>query len=279
MKHSHDHLDIIKADGSSEQFSTRKLMRSLRKAGATTDQAQQIFENLQATISEGMSSKQLERYAFKQLKQLRHGLAARYQLKRAIMELGPSGYPFESLITELFRFKGYQVQTGKVLQGRCVEHEVDVIAQTEDQLILVECKYRNIPGFKCDVKVPLYIHSRFEDLRLKQLKSGQRFEGWIATNARFSGDAMKYGECVGLKLLSWDYPQHNSLRHWIDNSHLYPLTILTQLTKTQKQTLLAEGLILCQDLVDKPKMLKHIGLDAHLRINILEECELLSKGL
>ena len=41
--------------------------------------------------------------AFNLLKANSKFVAAKYQLKRAIMELGPSGYPFESFISEVLK--------------------------------------------------------------------------------------------------------------------------------------------------------------------------------
>ncbi|PKL77417.1 MAG: hypothetical protein CVV27_05545, partial [Candidatus Melainabacteria bacterium HGW-Melainabacteria-1] len=246
-------MDITKSSGQAEAFSKRKLMRSLHRAGASEELAQEVWRALEPHLHSGISSHQLQRQAFRHLKQLRRSVAARYQLKKAIMELGPSGYPFERLMGELFKQRGYEVEVGRVLEGHCVTHEVDVVAQRDGQLTLVECKYRNTPGFKCDVKVPLYIHSRFEDIRSMRQLDKSAFHGWIATNARFTGDAIKYADCVGLKLIGWDFPEHDSLRHWLDMAHIYPLTVLTSLSRIQKQALLAQNLILCQELLARPQ--------------------------
>lgn len=62
-------------------------------------------------------------------------LAIRYDLKRALMELGPSGYPFEKLISDLLRKFGYRTKTNLTLQGKCVSHEIDVIAEKDGKKI------------------------------------------------------------------------------------------------------------------------------------------------
>ena len=80
------------------------------------------------------------------------------------MELGPSGFPFEKFISKLFEVQKYSVQTGQFVKGKCVTHEIDVIARKENEIVLAECKYRNTQGITVDVKTPLYIHSRFEDV-------------------------------------------------------------------------------------------------------------------
>lgn len=279
-------MHITKSSGHAETFSQAKLMRSLRHAGASEELAEEVWHTLEPKLRASMSSRQIQQQAFKLLKQLRRHVAARYHLKQAIMELGPSGYPFERLMGALFAERGFETQVGQLLEGRCVTHEIDVVGRREadaeggPELILVECKYRNQAGFKCDVKVPLYIHSRFEDVR-ETLKLGPRqLQGWIATNARFTGDAIKYAECAGLQLISWDYPDHDSLRHWLDITRLYPLTVLTRLNRIQKQALLAQNLILCRDLLTHPQALHRLpgGLDAAQTEQILEECRSIAAG-
>jgi hypothetical protein len=168
------------------------------------------------------------------------------------MELGPSGFPFEKFVGELFKHLGYSVQVGKRVQGKCVTHEIDIIAEKEDELILMECKYRNQPGITVDVKTPLYIKSRFEDVLANGLlkNTEKKFVGWITTNAK----------CIGLNLLSWDYPYNKSLKDLIDNAGLYPLTCLISLTKQEKQWLLEKGYVLVRDIYNNVKLLKNVGI-------------------
>ena len=92
-----------------------------------------------------------------------------YKIKQALFELGPSGYPFEMFIGELLKYQGYDVQVGKIVKGLYVKHEVDVIAIKDNRTFMVECKFHSSGSKKSDVKVPLYIDSRFRDIE-KQLK-------------------------------------------------------------------------------------------------------------
>lgn len=270
-----NNVHITKASGEGEVFSRSKLMRSLRRSGASHSIAEAVWELLEPDLKSGMSSTKLQQKAFRHLKRLRRSVAARYQLKKAIMELGPSGYPFERLMGALFRYRGYQAEVDKVVSGRCVQHEVDVYGEKDNKLLLVECKYRNIRGYKCDVKVPLYIHSRFEDIRHKRDLEKDAVETWIATNARFSGDAIQYAECVGMNLISWDYPEGDSLSDWLDESKLYPLTVLTSLTKAQKNYLLSNNLIICQDILEHQDLLRHLPghITRNLNNRILDEVQ------
>jgi hypothetical protein len=273
----HSRFKITKASGESEDFSQVKLRHSLLKSGASADIAEAILAELEVDLYSGMTSRVLYKKAFALLRKRYKAQAARYQLKRAIMELGPSGYAFENYMGELFHAQGYDVQVGVIMQGCCVQHEVDVVAENEDTLIVVECKYRNAPGFKCDVKIPLYVHSRFQDIekewRKDPAQKSKNFQGWVATNSRFSGDAVQYSECVGMNLLAWDYPQKRSLRKWIDESGLYPLTALTTLSRAEKQRLLEKDFVLAGDLVEKPACLEILGLSERRKLQIQNEAK------
>jgi hypothetical protein len=73
----------------------------------------------------------------------------------------------------------FQTQTGIILEGKCVTHEIDVKAKKDQLLYLMECKYKNQGGVSVDVKVPLYINSRFEDVldNRSQLGHFSKFQG------------------------------------------------------------------------------------------------------
>ncbi len=272
-------MKIVKASGDKEAFSEEKLLRSLAQAGASASLANEVLRMLAPDIHNGMPSHKLQRRAFKYLKRLQRPVAARYDLKRGMAELGPSGYPFERLMGEVFAAWGYHVQVGQTLKGHCVQHEVDVVGNKGKQLLLVECKYRNSPGYKCNVQVPLYIRSRFEDIREHKQLPVEQMVGYIATNARFSGDAITYAECKGLRLLGWDYPRKGGLKDVLDQLKLYPLTVLTELSKVQKQALLKKELILCGDILDAPHVLRALpGRNTRAwQERVLRECEQLEQ--
>ena len=55
--------------------------------------------------------------AFNLLKGKSKHVAAKYHLKGAIMELGPSGYPFEKFVAAILSHQGYKVQIGQIVKG------------------------------------------------------------------------------------------------------------------------------------------------------------------
>lgn len=267
-------LRIIKRNGDRVFFDRDKLIESLLKTRATDVVVEEITSEIEKKLFEGITSKEIYKTAFKKLKKYSRPTAARYKLKRGIMELGPTGYPFESFVGELLKHQGFKVQVGIQVQGNCVQHEVDVVAEKNNLHFMIECKYHSSFNTKCSVKIPLYIQSRFLDIEKQWIKkSGHKHkfhQGWIVNNTRFSADAIKYGECVGLKLIGWDYPQKGNLKQSISNSGLYPITCLNTLKKNEKQALLNKNIVLCIQLCENPSVLNQIGIK-QIRINTILE--------
>ena len=95
----------------------------------------------------------------------------------------------------------------------------------------------------------------------------------MVTNTRFTNEAIQYGKCAGLKLVSWDYPHQGSLREWIDNSGLHPITALQTVTKKEKQQLLENEVVLCRELVGNEKLLRSIGIRERMIPKIINEAK------
>lgn len=274
---SNEGIQITKKSGEKAPFDEEKLKRSLERAGAGEDAIQEIVKDVTSKLTDGMSTHKVYQMAYAILRKQSHQVAGKYRLKKAIFELGPTGFPFEKFVGELLKNQGYRVEVGKIIQGHCVQHEVDVVAEKDDKKIMVECKFHQDASRKSDVKVSLYIHSRFLDVEKawnKDTAINQRFhQGWIVTNTRFSEDAMQYGKCCGLKLISWDYPAGGSLRERIDLSGLHPLTALQTLKKSEKQALLQLGIVLIRDITSDH--LQQIGMKANMIRRTLKEAEAL----
>ncbi|PRX56187.1 ATP cone domain-containing protein [Flagellimonas meridianipacifica] len=277
-----DKITIIKASGEKAPFQMEKVRRSLERAGANEIIIDEIVKNIEDIVFDGMTTKKIYQMAFMMLKRKSRVSASKYKLKKALMELGPSGYPFEKFVGRLLEHEGFQTQVGSIIQGSCVTHEVDVIAQKDKKHYMIECKYHSDQGRFCNVKIPLYIHSRFLDVEKqweKQQGHKTKFHiGGVYTNTRFTTDAIQYGTCVGLMLTSWDYPEGNGLKERIDKSGLHPLTSLTTLTKAEKSKLLDKGIVLCKELHETPTLLNEIGIDKTRHKKILEDSEALCKN-
>jgi hypothetical protein len=268
-------MKIIKHSGDIVDYNPDKLKSSLLKSGAGQLVVKDILRQLEQEIFEGMSTKQIYKLAFGLLKKASNSHAARYNLRQAIQLLGPAGFFFEKFVARLFQSEKYEAQTNLTLQGKCVSHEIDVLVQKNNIIAMVECKFHAHREAVSDVKVPMYILSRFNDLKEKSFqlfgKKQPISKCWIVTNNRFSSDAVTFGSCSGLNMLSWDFPLDHNLRTKIDNNHLYPVTCLTTLSLTEKDKLLILDVILVKEIINHSDCLEKIGLSPNRIKNVLKE--------
>ena len=275
-------IQIIKASGEKAKFSLNKLRRSLKRTGANNAIIDQIINVVRDELYQGISTKEIYNRAFALLKKNQPFYASKYKLKKAIYELGPTGFPFEHFVSAILKNEGYETTTDRVLQGICVTHEIDVVAHKNDETTIIECKFHGEQGLKCNVKVPLYINSRYQDVKAhwnSNKKNGTILtQGWVVTNTRFTEDALRFGKCVNLYLLSWDYPKDNGLKDRIDRLGLYPITVSNLLTNHEKQFLLSRDIVLCKDLIDDSFYLDHLGVSEVRKEKILAEIKKLCRN-
>ena len=267
-------FEIVKSSGDKVKFSLDKLRASLKKTGADNKTINQILNVVRDELYQGISTKEIYKRAFALLKKKKPVFASKYKLKKAIYELGPTGFPFERFVSAILKYSGFEVEVGKIVNGNCVFHEIDVLAKKNDEFFLVECKFHNEEGRNCNVKIPLYIHSRYMDVKQKWNSNPLKkplTNAWVVTNTRFTADAIQYGNCVGLHLLSWDYPLENALKDKIDRIGLYPITVSTMLTANEKQFLLDKNIVLCRQLLDESFMLDHLGVSEARKEKIMKE--------
>jgi hypothetical protein len=207
------------------------------------------------------------------LREARRGTAARYSLKRALLDFGPSGFPFEIYLSELFRAEGAQTQVDQIVQGACVEHEVDVVVHKDGVTTFVEAKFHNAAGFKTDLKTVLYVKARLDDIGAARKNKGihEPMRGLIVTNTKFTSMAAQYAACAGVELLGWEEPQGNTLQDRIDAVGMYPVTALTTLTRRDKMALLSQKVVLCNTVSLDTRTLGSAGITGQKANHVLEE--------
>ncbi len=220
---------VIKSNGGREVFHPNKIVRSLAQVGVDEPVAQTIAQEVQGLGKKSITSEEIFRTAIGYLMQYNPTWAGKYNLRKAIMQLGPTGYPFEQYIAEVLHAYGYETQTNQFLRGTCVRHEIDVVARTPGHHYIIECKYHNTPGARSDLKVALYLWARFLDVKdkLERDPSHPREEHgvWLVTNTRCTSEAIDYAQCMGMRVTSWGYPKDKSLEQMIHEKGLYPINL------------------------------------------------------
>jgi hypothetical protein len=270
-------IEVRKSDGQREPYSSEKLRISLRRAGASDAMARDVIADLEPELRDGISTGKLYRMARSALKKRSRRTAITYSLKRALLDLGPSGFPFEQFCGRLFEAMGYTVAYNRFLQGRCVQHEIDIIAERDGRRLFAECKFHNRATYRNDVKLPLYLRAR--SLDLAATGEGRHDAFWVLSNTTYSEDALAYGECEGL-ILAGHNTDHYPLTRGLINQHgLHPITCLGSLKVAQKRRLIEAGAVLCRDLVDQPGLLDPLRLEERQRERVRRECnEILDRG-
>jgi len=295
---------IKKADGEEEPFDPAKLEKSLELAGASSTARARIAARIMREIENaviggvertkrksdvfGFSSRgagnlapeeakftteEIYRRAFDILrKEEAPPVAARYSVKRAVFELGPSGFPFEQFLAEVLRAHGWKTRTGVALTGRCAPHEVDVVAEKGGKRVGIEAKFHNDAGGKTDIKDALYVHARYEDLKNTPEASSRVDEGWLITNTRFTRNAIRYAQCSNLTLIGWDYPHGRNLYSLIEEARVHPLTCLTTLSGSEKNRFLDKRIVLCKSISTR-HILEEYGVKPARIPQVLDEAK------
>lgn len=266
----------MKADGTREPFNPAKLENSLKRSNAVPAIVADVMKHTIEELREDMTTAQIYKHAFFVLHKLSKPAARRYSLRRAVMELGPSGFPFEKYIAEIFKDKGFETLTDQQVKGACATHEVDVVAWNDSKLVMVEAKFHNELGMKSDLKVALYVKARFDDLSEETYFYGKRRkvdEAWLVTNTKFTSAAVEYGMCKGLTMIGWNFPDKGNLQDMIEDGDLHPITCLTSISKKEIMNLVSLGVVLCKQLKGKTDLAKKAGLTPLDIQDVMEEIE------
>lgn len=268
---------IKKSSGVLELFNKAKLIDSLEKAGASMFVAEDVANKIEEKLKEGMPTSMIYSQSFKLLRKKESRPAIRYSLRRSIADLGPTGFPFEDFIGEIFREKGFKIINDLMVQGKCIEHEIDIVAHNEDHLIMTEIKFHNQLMLKSDVKVALYIKARFDDLEGVDFvidgKKRKMTQGLLLTNTKFTEHAIKFGSCAGVNMIGWNYPAKGNLHDLIEETGLHPLTCLTTLSGREKKALLEKEIVTCKALKLKKEVLTEMQLNEGRIKRVLKEIE------
>ncbi len=269
-------MEITKASGKKEKFSEKKIHNSLERVGLKERDIVEVIENIKRRIHPGISSKKILEMVLDLVKDKDPVIAAKYNLKSAIMNLGPSGYPFEKYFAGVLEEYGYKTRVGEVIKGYCADQEVDIIAVKNNKHLMVECKYHNTSGARSDLKVALYTYARFLDVKEVWEKKKDRVERFhqavLATNTKYTSSAIKFAKCRGIKMIGWRYPARQNLENLIENKNLYPITILLSLNRHSRNKLLKNGIVFARDLIniDIEKMSGETGISSS-ELNILNK--------
>lgn len=282
---------ITKTDGTRQLFEEEKLVNSLSRVGASPEAIEDVVDEVESEMRDGMPTDEIYAKAFELLKRHSVQTAVKYSIRRALMELGPDGFPFEKFVARIFKTWGYDVATDQILLGKCVDHEIDVVAWKpgdDSGVGMVEAKFHNQFGLKSDLKVVLYVKARFDDLSETEFDFGGKkrklSERWLITNTKFTDKAVIYGGCQNLKLVGWNYPDKpgpnspGNLHQIIESNGLHPITCLTSINRDQKKELIKAGVLVCSDIVSNTKVMENAGIKPDAINKVVLEADFIIKN-
>lgn len=268
-------VSVIKATGEREAFNEDKLRQSIFRAGVPLQLHDEVLIHIKERLRDNIPTREIYNHIVEFLgKSAFPHTRTRFSLKKAIMDLGPTGFPFEKFIASILNHQGYQVETNAVLRGLCISHEVDIQANKEGQKIMIECKFHNKIGNRTDVKVALYVFARYQDLTTGWMSKSNatRFnQVWLVTNTKATVDAIAYATCMGMKIISWGYPEKGNLQELIEKDKLLPVTCLSSISANHKKILLDNNIILIKDLLSKEMFIDILNLSKDEKLGLLSE--------
>jgi len=271
-------VQIMKADGHLDEFKKSKIEKTVIKAGGSKELAKQVANNVAKKIYKGTPTKDILRLTLRELKKY-PVIASKYDLKRAIMSLGPQGFTFEEYFSQLLQNHGYETKVGLIMRGKATTHEVDILAENKKRF-MIEAKYHNRTGKHTDSKVAMYTYARFLDLHNNPKNKINR--GWLVTNTKCTHHAVEYADGVGLRITSWQYASNGekNLQELIKIGKLYPITILHSVRGHIKEQLAKAKIVLAKDIVtyNLKELRRKTGLNEKSLRKVLKEAQEICEG-
>jgi len=243
---------ILKAGGQKEKFNKHKVYKTCLRSGVPKNIADKIASETEQQIYDGITSRKILHIVLKKLENYEKHHSLLYDLKDAIAKLDPAEHEFEKYIRHILNEHGYNTNWNVIVQGECIEHQIDIVAEKNGKRYLVECKHHINPHRFSGLGTSITAWAVLDDIQ-KGFKKGKckKFDNmWLIINTKFSEHAIRYSTAKGLILTSWNYPKDNDLRYLIQRKGMYPITLLGLKEKTVKKFSKA-GILLVKEIANK----------------------------
>jgi hypothetical protein len=264
-------VNVTKADGTSQPFEKGKIVRTCIRMHATPEIAEEIASRVEKNLYEGIPTKKIFQMVFAYLKRYRPELKGTKDLRTATSLLRPKP-DFEQFVAHLMQAEGYNVKTNRILQGACVDHEIDVIAEKSKEIIYIEVKHHAQPHIYTGLDVFLETNSAFEDLKsgFSMGRHGTNFnKSMVVINTKISDHAKRYSTCQGIGAVAWKTPAEKSLEDMIEDHKMFPITILKGLDVFAFAKLADRGIVTLKQLVKADEISLH--KETKIPLSVLEE--------
>ena len=83
-----------------------KVQQAIRRAGLSAKAARDVLGKLEPQLYDGIKTKKIYAILFSLIEERKPEVSHKYNLKRALMSIGPAGYEFEDFIGRLLSIEG-----------------------------------------------------------------------------------------------------------------------------------------------------------------------------
>ncbi len=240
-------------DGSKQPFDRNKLVRTGLRMRLSEQEAEELAAKIESKAYNGIPTKKILQIFFTYVKAYRPHFKYLINLRDAITQLRPKP-DFEQFVSQIIFDQGYDVVTNKIVPGKCVEHEVDVIATKPTETLYVEVKHHALAHTFTGVDVFLEANSTFEDLKDGFFEGRHSYnftKPMVVCNTKISDHAKRYADCRGIAHLGWRDPENRGLEFLIEEQKSYPITSLRILDANSQQKLGDLGIVTLKQLIQQ----------------------------
>ncbi|UCE44380.1 MAG: restriction endonuclease [Candidatus Bathyarchaeota archaeon] len=252
-------LFVTKADGTKQPYDRKKILRTCLRMGVTREIAEKVAGRVETNMYEGIETKKLLQMIFRYLSKYKPSVKYRICLRKGLSLMKPKP-DFERFIQILLSEHDYTVASNQIVRGKCVEHEIDAVAEKDGETYIVEVKHHYNYHTPTGLDESRIARAVFEDitegfkLGLNNLKVDSAM---IVCNTKFSQHAKRYADCRGIRKIGWSTPPNHGLQDMIEEKKLYPVSCLKGLDTKTREKLASTGVLLVKQLTTaKPEEIR-----------------------
>ncbi len=246
---------VRKVDGTLQPFDRKKVQRTASRLGVLEKDLDRLADDIEERLFEGISTRRILQLIHARARIYRPETAHITNLRRAIALIRPKP-DFERYVQILLSECGYEVSPGRILRGRCGEHEVDAIAEKDGTVYFIEVKHHYNHHRMTGLDEPRIARAIIEDVQ-EGYKIGRNSftvdAAMIICNTKISAHAHRYASCWGIGHIGWDQPTEQNLQKMIRQSGAYPITLLKGVKPRMRRRFCEAGILtIKQFLAEEP---------------------------
>lgn len=190
--------EVIKYSGLKQVYDRNKVLQSLIKSGVGQAQALSVIEEVDKQLPAVVTTRDLYKAVYRTVH--KHGAvdsAKIYRIREAFSKI--DSIEFEKIIANLFSARNINSTWNQMVLGKCIEHQIDVIADNR----LIEVKRHSNPHRETGLGDVVELWGRLLDIN--ENPDNKFLNAVLVTNGKFSEHAKKFSMCRKIGLLGWRY--------------------------------------------------------------------------